>query len=41
MVISSELKKENSQGDFLGARYANNEHEAKKKLFHITYFLLK
>lgn len=25
---------------FLGARYANNEHEAKKKTFHGTYFLL-
>lgn len=39
MVISSELKKEKSRGDFLGARYANNDHEAKKKIFHGTYFL--
>lgn len=40
MVISSKLKKENSRGDFLGARYANNEHEAEKKIFHGAYFLL-
>lgn len=41
MVISSEFIKENLRGDFLGARYANNEHEAKKKIFHGTYFLLR